>query len=165
MGLISDTHGFLDDSVYEHFGECDEIWHAGDIGDVTIADELAMFKPLRAVYGNIDGREVRASYPLRQDFVCEGMRVWIQHIVGRPGKYTASLSQELEKTAPDILMAGHSHILRVMQVKKFNLLHLNPGAAGNYGIHHVRTLLRLTLHKKKIEKLVAIRVGKPVRMM
>jgi len=159
IGLISDTHGFLDDSVYKHFEHCDEIWHAGDFGTIEIADQLSAFKPLRGVYGNIDGQDIRLSYPEHLKFTCEGMKVWMTHIGGYPGKYNPKLREELYKNPPGIFISGHSHILKVMFDKKINCLHLNPGAAGKQGWQKVRTLLRFCISEEKIYNLDVIELA------
>lgn len=159
IGLISDTHGFLDDSVYKHFEHCDEIWHAGDFGTIEIADQLSAFKPLRGVYGNIDGQDIRLSYPEHLKFTCEGMKVWMTHIGGYPGKYNPKIREELYKNPPGIFISGHSHILKVMFDKKINCLHLNPGAAGKQGWQKVRTLLRFCISEEKIYNLDVIELA------
>ncbi|MGB4774013.1 MAG: metallophosphoesterase family protein [Daejeonella sp.] len=159
IGLISDTHSYLDDAVFKHFDQCDEIWHAGDFGNMEVADKLAAFKPLRGVYGNIDSQDVRIVYPEHLKFDCEDVKVWITHIGGYPGKYNPKLLAELKQNSPDLFICGHSHILKVIYDKKFNLLHLNPGAAGKYGWHHVRTLLRFSVSEKKIHTLDVIELG------
>lgn len=161
IGLLSDTHGFLDPQVFTHFRECDEIWHAGDIGDAQVADNLENFKPLRAVYGNIDDLTLRARYPEHQRFVCEGLSVWMTHIGGAPPNYNPQVRKILLTQPPDIFICGHSHILRVKRDASLNqMLYLNPGAAGNHGFHLVKTLLRFTLQAGKIENLEAIELGK-----
>lgn len=161
IGLLSDTHSWLDDQVFHYFKDCDEIWHAGDIGHLAIAQKLAAFKPLRAVHGNIDGQDIRKHYPRNLWFVCEGLQVWITHIGGKPPFYTPALLTTLQQKVPDIFVCGHSHILRVMHDPKHPpLLYLNPGAAGKEGFHQVRTLLCFTLHSKKISHMQAIELGK-----
>lgn len=161
IGLLSDTHGYLDDQVFRYFDLCDEIWHAGDIGDVAVIDKLAAFKPVRAVYGNIDGREIRLHYPENLRFTCEQMHVWLTHIGGYPPNYTPAVLKELRRETPDLFVCGHSHILRVMPDRKLNnLLYLNPGATGREGFHHVRTALRFTIEGSKVTKMEAIELGK-----
>ena len=161
IGLLSDTHGWLDDRVFHYYEDCDEVWHAGDIGTLEVITRLATFKPFRAVHGNIDGQEIRISYPQDQRFVCEGLQVWITHIGGKPPRYTANVLAVLQQQVPDIFVCGHSHILRVMHDPKHPpLLYLNPGAAGKYGFHKVRTLLRFELNDKKISHMQAIELGK-----
>ena len=158
IGLLSDTHGYLDDAVFTHFADCDEIWHAGDVGTIAQADTLAAFKPLRCVYGNIDGQDVRIVYPEHQFFEVEGVNVWMTHIGGYPGRYPAKIKETLLHFKPDLFICGHSHILKVMYDQKFKLLHLNPGAAGKHGWHKVRTLLKFTISDKKIANLVVIEI-------
>jgi putative phosphoesterase len=159
IGLMSDTHGFLDEKVFKYFEECDEIWHAGDIGTVELADTLESFKPVRAVYGNIDGHELREIYPLDLKFECEGVTVWMTHIGGYPNRYSLRVREEIKKYPPKLFITGHSHILKVMPDKKLNLLHINPGAAGNHGFHKVKTLVRFTLDKGVIKDLEVIEIG------
>jgi putative phosphoesterase len=159
IGLLSDTHGYLDDAVFTHFADCDEIWHAGDVGTIAQADTLAAFKPLRCVYGNIDGQDVRIVHPEHQFFEVEGVNVWMTHIGGYPGRYPAKIKETLLHFKPDLFICGHSHILKVMYDQKFKLLHLNPGAAGKHGWHKVRTLLKFTISDKKIANLVVIEIG------
>jgi uncharacterized protein len=160
VGLLSDTHGFLDPSVEKHFRSCDEIWHAGDIGDEHVADSLAAQKPLRAVYGNVDDLALRTRFPEDQKFTCEGLNVWMTHIGGTPGKYPARIKDGLKKYKPDIFICGHSHILLVKKDTDFGVLYLNPGAAGNHGFHVMKTLLRLEIVSGKIAGLEVIELGK-----
>lgn len=160
IGIISDTHGYLDPQVFSYFEACDEIWHAGDIGDMRVMEELAAFKPLRAVHGNIDGREIRRYYPQDQLFDCDGMRVWITHIAGKPPRYTPAILAKLQQTSFDLLVCGHSHILRVLRDKQHPpLLYINPGAAGQHGIHHVRTILRMEIKGGKLSNMEAVELG------
>lgn len=161
IGLLSDTHGWLDDRIFHHLEDCDEVWHAGDIGTPAVAQRLAAVKPLRAVHGNIDGQAIRANYPQDLRFVCEGLHVWITHIGGKPPLYTPPVRTALQQHVPDIFVCGHSHILRVIHDAKHPpLLYLNPGAAGQEGFHKVRTLLRFVLHNKKISHMKVIELGK-----
>ncbi|MCU0340078.1 MAG: metallophosphatase family protein [Spirosomaceae bacterium] len=161
IGLISDTHYFLDDTVFTHFKDCDEIWHAGDVGGVEILEKLQAFKPLRAVHGNIDAKEVRWAAPENQHFEIEGFRVWMTHIGGAPPKYNPTVRPLLKTHPPDIFVCGHSHILRVLRDPTLqNMLYLNPGAAGREGFHKVRTLLRFTLDNGKVSQMEAIELGK-----
>lgn len=160
IGLISDTHNYLDPKVYKYFQECDEIWHAGDIGTISVADELAKIKFLRAVYGNIDGQDIRKTYPKNLRFNCEGMDVWITHIGGQPGKYYPEIKKELDYNPPKLFICGHSHILKVMFDKKYQMLYMNPGAAGNYGFHQVKTILRFSVEKSQIKNLEVVELGK-----
>ncbi|ALL05164.1 phosphodiesterase [Pedobacter sp. PACM 27299] len=158
IGLLSDTHGFLDDAVFKHFDECDEIWHAGDFGP-DVAEQLAAFKPLKGVYGNIDGKEIRAEYPEHLRFNCEKVDVWMTHIGGYPGKYAPNVKREIYTKPPMLFITGHSHILKVMFDPKINCLHINPGAAGNSGWHKVKTLIRFCISDEKIHTLEAIEIG------
>ena len=161
IGLLSDTHSWLDDQVFHYFKDCDELWHAGDIGHLSVAKQLAAFKPLRAVYGNIDDQEIRRHYPASLFFMCEDLQVWMTHIGGKPSHYTSNILNILKKKAPDVFVCGHSHILRVMQDPKHRkLLYLNPGAAGKEGFHQIRTLLRFEVYGKKISNVQAIELGK-----
>ncbi len=159
IGLISDTHSYLDEAVFTHFAACDEIWHAGDIGDPEVAIRLAAFKPFKAVFGNIDGRDIRAQYPEHLRFTIEGVDVWITHIGGYPGKYATAIKAEILRNPPQLFIAGHSHILKVQYDAKLSCLHLNPGAAGRQGWHQVRTLMRFQLHLGKIENLEVIELA------
>ena len=159
IGLISDTHGYLDDAVFRHFENCDEIWHAGDFGSIELADQLNAFRPLRGVYGNIDGQDIRAQYPEHLKFDCEELKVWMTHIGGYPGKYSPGIREEIYRNPPGLFISGHSHILKVIYDKKISCLHLNPGAAGKHGWHKVRTLLRFCKKKKKIHNLDVIELA------
>ena len=159
VGLISDTHSYLDNGVFKHFETCDEIWHAGEFGTIDLADELADFKILRGVYGNIDGQDIRIKYPLHQRFLCEEVDVWITHIGGYPGNYDVKVRKEIIQNPPQLFISGHSHILKVMHDKKLNCLHLNPGAAGKQGWHKVRTLLRFCISEKRIHDMEVIELG------
>jgi uncharacterized protein len=161
IGLLSDTHGFLDEKVLHYFKDCDEIWHAGDIGNVAVTNALKSFKPFRAVYGNIDDKETRTIFPEDLRFTCEGFDVWITHIGGTPPRYNTRVKKILKEKAPDILICGHSHILKVNRDPQFNnMLFLNPGAAGNQGFHAVKTLLRFELSNHSITKMEVIELGK-----
>ncbi len=161
IGLISDTHSYLDEQVFKYFDDCDEIWHAGDIGSMEVAIRLENFKPFRAVWGNIDGREIRLRYPEDQIFECSGMKIWITHIGGKPPAYSKGIKPRLKEIKPDIFICGHSHILRVMADEKMDrLLYLNPGAAGMHGFHKIRTLLRFEIEEGKIKNMQAIELGK-----
>jgi putative phosphoesterase len=160
IGLISDTHSYLDPAVFQHFDKCDEVWHAGDFGNLTLADELAAFKPLKGVYGNIDGKDVRMIYPLNLRFKCEEVDVWMTHIGGYPDKYNPAIRKEIYANPPQLFIAGHSHILKVVFDKKINCLHLNPGAAGKQGWQLVRTLLRFSISENRIHDLEIIELGK-----
>ena len=160
IGLLSDTHGFLPERVFELFKDVDEIWHAGDIGDLTVTDTIKKLKPLRAVYGNIDDEKARLEFPLNNRFFCEGVDVWITHIGGYPDKYNQAIRAEITKNPPKLFICGHSHILKVQFDKKLNLLHMNPGACGKYGFHQVRTMLRFEIDGDKIQNLEIVELGK-----
>jgi len=143
----------------EYASQADEVWHAGDIGDLKVTDEISKFSRLRAVYGNIDGTEIRKEFPLNNRFQIEGIEVWITHIGGYPGKYSPAVREEITKSPPKLFISGHSHILKVMPDKKLNLLHMNPGACGIYGFHQIRTMLRFEINAGKIENLEVIELG------
>jgi len=159
IGLISDTHAYLDESVFNHFKDCDEIWHIGDFGNAEVADQLEGFKPLRAVYGNIDDQGLRLRFPEDLRFTCEEVDVWLTHIGGYPGKYAARIKKEITANPPQLFITGHSHILKVMFDQKLKCLHLNPGAAGKQGWHKVRTLMRFEINGSKIENLEIIELA------
>ncbi len=150
IGLLSDTHGFLHPRLFSFFEKVDEIWHAGDFGNIETADELAAFKPLKGVYGNIDDHKLRAVYPLHQRFKCEEVDVWITHIGGYPGRYERYVKPDIYRNPPDLFVSGHSHILKVIFDKKLGFLHMNPGAAGNKGFHKVLTAMRFVIDGKDI---------------
>jgi uncharacterized protein len=161
IGLISDTHGYLDEKVFRHFESCDEIWHAGDIGDVLVANQLSSFKPFKAVFGNIDDKSVQLKFPEDFRFNCEGLNVWMTHIGGAPPNYNPRVKKLLVENPPDIFICGHSHILRVAKDPKLKgMLYLNPGAAGNQGFHHMKTLLRFEIVKKEVKNMEVIELGK-----
>jgi putative phosphoesterase len=160
IGLLSDTHGFLDPKIFKHFKDVDEIWHAGDIGSFEIVDELRKFKPFRAVYGNIDDALLRREVPEFNRFWCEEVEVLMTHIGGRPNKYSKPAFDELENKPPQLFICGHSHILLVQFDKRYNMLWMNPGACGVKGFHKVKTLIRFTIDGKKIENLEVIELGK-----
>ena len=160
IGLIADTHGFLDDAVFKHFDNCDEIWHAGDFGNIALANQLAAFKPLKGVYGNIDGSDIRSVYPEKLRFTCEGVNVYMIHIGGYPPKYNAAVKKELTADPPQLFIDGHSHILKVMFDDKLQCLHMNPGAAGNQGWHKVRTLIRFVIDGSNMKDCEVIELGK-----
>lgn len=156
IGLMSDTHGYLHPQVVHYFSDVDEIWHAGDIGTLQVADALEAFKPLRAVTGNIDGRELRARYPEHLRFACGGIDVWITHIGGYPGHYAPPVKEAILRHPPQLFISGHSHILKVMPDTRLKLLHINPGAAGQQGWHKVKTLVRFEIRDGRIENLEVI---------
>lgn len=156
IGLLSDTHSTWDDRYAKYFAECDEIWHAGDIGSEEITNKLEALKPLRAVCGNIDGYPLRRYYPLVQRFNIEQVSVLMTHIGGYPGRYAPSIKNEIETHTPTLFVCGHSHILKVIYDKKLNMLCINPGAAGTYGFHKVRTLIRFSIDGANITDLEVI---------
>lgn len=160
IGLLSDTHSFLDPKVFDYFSEVDEIWHAGDIGSWEVIEQLEAFKPLKAVFGNIDGGKLRTAFPLDLRFDCEGMDVWMTHIGGYPGRYNKRVREKLAADAPDLFICGHSHILKVMPDKKHDLLHINPGACGNHGFHKVKTIIRFDVAESAIQGLEVVELGK-----
>lgn len=158
--LLSDTHSYIDDRILEYAQQADEIWHAGDIGDISVTDKLAEIKRLRAVYGNIDDNKARAEFPLNNRFTLEGVDVWITHIGGYPGKYNPAIRKEITENPPKLFICGHSHILKVMPDKQLGLIHMNPGAVGKHGFQKVRTMLRFELNKGRIENLEVIEFKK-----
>ncbi|RSK44253.1 metallophosphoesterase family protein [Hymenobacter perfusus] len=159
IGLLSDTHGYLDERILHHLRGCDEIWHAGDFGTAEVIDTLETVAPLRGVYGNIDGRDVRLTQPLVQEFELEGLRVLITHIGGYPGHYSPAGRTLVQERRPGLFISGHSHILKVMPDPRLGLLHLNPGAAGRQGFHKVRTLLRFDVADSRVQNLQAVELG------
>ncbi|MBK8088620.1 MAG: metallophosphoesterase family protein [Chitinophagaceae bacterium] len=162
IGLISDTHGFLDETVFKHFEDCDEIWHAGDFGNIEISNRLADLSGLtiKGVYGNIDGQDVRSIYPEQLVFMCEGVKVMMRHIGGSPPRYNPETRKELLLHQPLLFISGHSHILKVMYDDKINCLHMNPGAAGKHGWHKVRTIIRFAIDGKDMKNCEVIELGK-----
>ena len=157
--MMADTHGFLDEAIFDYFSQCDEVWHAGDFGPVEILDRLKQFKPVRGVFGNIDGAEVRAELPEELEWHCDGLLVYMKHIGGYPGGYERGVKQQLAQRRPKLFIAGHSHILRVMRDQQLGMLHMNPGACGHKGWHAMRTLLRFTVEAGKISDVAAIELG------
>ncbi|WGH76957.1 metallophosphoesterase family protein [Tenacibaculum tangerinum] len=157
--LLSDTHGFIDDQIVKFVKQADEVWHAGDIGTLEVTDTIKKLKPLRAVYGNIDDKNARAEFPLDNRFEIEGVSVWMTHIGGYPTKYNQRVREALQKNTPQLFICGHSHILKVQFDKKLNLLHLNPGAAGNHGFHKVRTMLRFEIENGNIKNMEVIELA------
>jgi hypothetical protein len=151
--LLSDTHGYIDKKILKYVKQADEVWHAGDIGDVSVTDAIKTLKPLRAVYGNIDNAKIRVEFPEHNRFLCEDVDVWITHIGGYPNRYDTRIREIIKQNPPDLFICGHSHILKVMPDKKLNLLHMNPGAIGISGFHNVRTMLRFEIDGKKIQNL------------
>lgn len=159
IGLLSDTHGFLDETVFTHFKDCDEIWHAGDIGAPEVADRLEAFKPFCAVYGNIDGGPIRRRFPENLRMEVEGLSVFMTHIGGYPGRYTKRVRDILRSEKPGLYICGHSHILKVMPDKELGLLHINPGAFGKEGFHRMRTMVRFEIEDGEIQNLEVIELG------
>jgi len=160
IALLSDTHSHLDDQMVRLLEECDEIWHAGDIGSSSVTDRLMQIKPLKAVCGNIDGADLRVQFPSLLRFHCEGVDVLITHIGGYPGHYERNLLPLLKNNPPKLFIAGHSHILKVIFDPKFQLLHVNPGAAGQQGFHMVRTMVRFTIDGDQIKDMEVVEFGK-----
>jgi putative phosphoesterase len=171
IGLISDTHGFLDENVFKHFKQCDEIWHAGDFGSIEIADRIRAGQlkysgqtgrqtVFKGVYGNIDGNDIRAVFPEQLVFMCEEVKVMMRHIGGAPPRYNPETKKELALNKPQLFISGHSHILKVMFDPAINCLHMNPGAAGNHGWHKMRTLIRFVIDGKNMKDCEVIELGK-----
>ena len=159
IGLISDTHSFLDEKVFEHFQNCDEIWHAGDFGEEDLAKKLKEKKSLRGVYGNIDGQDIRSEFPEQLVFMCEEVKVMMRHIGGYPPRYNPETKKELQIHQPQLFISGHSHILKVMFDEKLQCLHMNPGAAGKYGWHKTRTIIRFVIDGKNMSNCEVIELG------
>ncbi len=162
IGIISDTHGYWDEKYLKYFDPCDEIWHAGDIGSVEVAEKLTAFRPLRAVCGNCDGGDLRRMYREILRFKCEDVDVLMTHIGGYPGHYAPAISKIIYASPPQLFVAGHSHILKIKYDKTLNLLHINPGAAGLQGWHQERTLVRLTVEGNKLADCEVITLKKPL---
>ncbi len=161
IGLISDTHGYLDPKVRSYFDSCDEIWHAGDFGTLQVLQSLESIRPTFGVYGNVDGQDIRLRCPRDLWINRSGVRVLMTHIAGRPGRFNRQVKSMLGSSPPDVLICGHSHILKVMKDPSFNdMLYINPGAAGRQGLHHIKTIMRLTLDKGKVTNLEVIEMGK-----
>ena len=158
--LLSDTHGHMDEKILKYANEADEIWHAGDIGNLEVMDTLLKIKPVKGVYGNIDENKIQLEYPLDNRFKCEEVDVWMTHIGGYPNKYNVRIREEIKRNPPKLFISGHSHILKVMWDKKLNLLHMNPGACGTHGFHQIRTMLRFKIDKENIKDLEIIELGK-----
>jgi len=157
--LLSDTHGYIDERILSYAENADEVWHAGDIGEFRVTDALAEKSKLRAVYGNIDGHDIRSTFPLHQKFEIQGLNIWITHIGGYPKRYSPAVKQDMYNNPPDVFICGHSHILKVMQDKKLNLLHMNPGAVGIHGFHQKRTMLRFEINNGKLQNLEVVDFG------
>lgn len=158
--LLSDTHSHIDDTILKYARKADEIWHAGDIGSLSVTDALQKIKPVRAVYGNIDDHIIQKEFPLNNRFNCEGVDVLMTHIGGYPPKYNARTKKQIQEKPPKLFISGHSHILKVMWDKKNGLLHMNPGACGKHGFHHMRTMLRFNIDKNDIKDLEIVELGK-----
>lgn len=159
IGLLSDTHNYLDDQVFKHFDKCDEIWHAGDFGTSEVSDKLKAFKPLKGVYGNIDGYDIRSEFPEKLHFTCEEVNVFMIHIGGYPGRYVPAVKSELVVSGPQLFISGHSHILKVIYDDKLRCLHMNPGAAGKSGWHKIRTIIRFVIDGKDMKQCEVIELG------
>lgn len=160
--LLSDTHSHIDDTILKYIAQADEVWHAGDIGDLKVTNTIKKLKPLRAVYGNIDAFQARLEFPLHEKFLCEEVSVWITHIGGYPGKYNSAIRTELEQNPPQLFICGHSHILKVQFDTKYNLLYINPGAAGKSGFHQVRTMIRFVIDGKLVKDMEIIEIEKRI---
>lgn len=157
--LMSDTHNCLDSPMRKYIKTVDEVWHAGDIGTVEVTDAIKKMKPLRAVFGNIDGTELRKDFPLHNRFTLEGVDVWITHIGGYPGNYNYEIRKNITQNPPKLFISGHSHILKVINDSKLGLLHMNPGAIGKTGFHKKRTMLRFEIENANIKNLEVIELG------
>jgi putative phosphoesterase len=162
IGLISDTHGYLDETIFTHFKDCDEIWHAGDFGTIDLPNQIASQSGLmvRGVYGNIDGQDIHSVYPEQLVFHCEEVKVMIRHIGGYPPRYNPETKKELLMHKPQLFISGHSHILKVMYDDRLQCLHMNPGAAGKQGWHKVRTIIRFIIDGKEMKNCEVIELGK-----
>lgn len=161
VGLLSDTHGYLDPKIFQHFKDCDEVWHAGDIGTSPLAEALENFKPLKAVYGNIDDKKLQLKYPEDLFFTCEEVNVWITHIGGVPPNYNSRVKKMLRTNIPHLFICGHSHILRIKRDPNFNnMLYVNPGAAGNQGFHSMKTLIRFDINGNAIQNMEVVELGR-----
>ncbi|MEO1012054.1 MAG: metallophosphoesterase family protein [Bacteroidota bacterium] len=158
--LLSDTHGHLDSAILKYVAQADEVWHAGDIGSLKVADTLSKLKPLRAVYGNIDDNRIQKEFPLNHRFLCEEVKVYMTHIGGYPPKYNPRTRKEIQENPPKLFICGHSHILKVMMDKERKILHMNPGACGRHGFHQVRTMLRFAIDGSDIKNLEVVELGK-----
>lgn len=161
IGLISDTHGSLDAKIFDYFAQCDEVWHAGDIGDLAVIEKLEAFRPLRAVFGNIDDKEMQARFPEDLFFTCEGLDVWMTHIGGAPPRYNPRVKKILSSRRPDVFICGHSHILRVAKDPSMDgMLYINPGAAGNHGFHFMKTIVRFDVSDGEVKNMEVIELGR-----
>lgn len=167
IGLISDTHGYLDEAVFEHFKDCDEIWHAGDFGTINLVEDLQnglLNKGnkviIRGIFGNIDGKDIRSVYPENLVFNCEDVKIMMQHIGGYPGRYAPGIKKEITQQKIKLFISGHSHILKIMYDESLGCLHINPGAAGKQGWHQVRTIVKFVIDKDDIKDCAIIELGK-----
>lgn len=161
IGLISDTHSYLDKKIAQYFKDCDEIWHAGDIGSLDVISELEKVAPVRAVFGNIDDKEIQSRYPEDLWFECEGLTIWLTHIGGAPPNYNPRIKKILKERIPRVFICGHSHILRVKKDASYkNMIYINPGAAGNQGFHQMKTIMRFEITAGEIKNLEVIELGK-----
>ena len=160
IGVLSDTHNFLDENIFRHFESCDEIWHAGDFGSAEIADRLNAFRPLRGVYGNIDGQDIRRVYPENLRWQCEEVHIFMTHIGGYPPNYNPGVRKALSEQPAQLFLCGHSHILRIMYDDRRHCLHINPGAAGNQGWHKIRTIVRFSIAGRDMKDCEVIELGK-----
>ncbi len=158
--MLSDTHGHMDETILKYAAQADEVWHAGDIGNLSVTDRLKALKPVRGVYGNIDDHVIQKEFPENNRFMCEGVDVWITHIGGYPNRYNVRVRDEIRSNPPRLFICGHSHILKVMHDKKLGVLHMNPGACGKHGFHQVRTMLRFVIDGEKISDLEVVELGK-----
>lgn len=159
VGLLSDTHGFLDEKIFAYFSECEEIWHAGDFGSTKVASDLSAYRKLRAVYGNIDDQEIKNMFAEECIFNLHGIKVYMTHIGGYPPRYTLAIRKKLDDIKPDLFICGHSHIIRIIKDTKRDLLHINPGAAGRQGFHKVRSIVIFKIRSERIEELQVIELG------
>jgi putative phosphoesterase len=160
IGLLSDTHSILDESIFRHFENCDEIWHAGDFGSIEVANRLAAFRPLRGVFGNVDGQDIRSVYPEKLRWSCEEVEIMMTHIGGYPPRYDPPVKKELFANPPQLFICGHSHILKIIYDPALHCLHMNPGAAGNQGWHKIRTVVRFSISGKDIRDCEVVELGK-----
>lgn len=160
IGLLSDTHGFLDDAIFQHFEHCDEVWHAGDFGSVEVLEKLQNFKPFRGVWGNIDDAPIRLALPEQSSFTCEGVNVFMTHIGGYPNRYAPGIKKLLEQHQTQLFISGHSHILKIIFDEKLQCLHMNPGAAGKHGWHQQRTIIRFEVVQGRMQNCEVIELGK-----
>jgi len=159
IGLLSDTHGHLPSNLFDYLEECDELWHAGDIGSLEVAKKLAEFRPLKAVWGNIDGPEIRYEYPEKQIFECEGLKIFMIHIGGYPRRYAKGVRKQLKEEKPDLFICGHSHILKCLPDEKLGLIHLNPGACGRQGFHMEKTIMRFSIENGEMSRFQICKLG------